>query len=142
MATAPPLSSRAMSNWMRNHPPSSPRPPSTPPPYHPPPPTTCGTYHATKTDMTRTLNHPPTIEEVAATMGISVQEAHRCEKLINDIFLEARDPELYQANKHTEFLNLNKGGKSRRHGKKSRRHAKKSRRHGKKSRRHGKKCRR
>jgi hypothetical protein len=82
----------------------------------------------------------PTIEEVAAEMNISVQEAHKCEKLINNIFLEARDPELYQAIKHTEFLNL--GGKSRRHGKKSRRHAKKSRRHGKKSRRHGKKCRR
>ena len=119
-----------------------PRPPSTPPPYHPPPPTICGTYHATKTDMTRTMMRAPTIEEVAAAMGISVQKAQECEKLINDIFLEVRDPELYQANKHTEFLNLNKGGKYRRHGKKSRRHAKKSRRHGKKSRRHGKKCRR
>ena len=115
---------------------------------------TCGKYHSKKLELTRALNRPPTIDEVATEMGIPVENAQHCEKMVKDIISKAKKDitlksdrnmsmgnvpyKVYDPNNPTHFG----GRKSRRHSKKSRRHGKKSRRHAKKSRRHAKKSRR
>ena len=61
---------------------------ATTPPYHE---VTCQQYHRQLLAMTRCNKATPTIQEVAAAMGISLVEATQHQSYIDDIIREARE---------------------------------------------------
>jgi hypothetical protein len=116
-------------------------------------------YHRTILNLEKEHGRPPTIQEVANALNITLDknESHKIQ-IVKDIISNAKEEMRIAEKNLTSDRNrsmgiveppqaprdpnnpFHSGGrKSRRHAKKSRRHAKKSRRHGKKSRRHGKK---